>query len=208
MAKNEDVSVGVSTRGGAHVPHAKYEKLIARAKELPPVTTIVVHPCDETSLRGATEAAEAGIIVPILVGPVAKIASVAKTYGLDISRFDIVDAPHSHAAADKAVQLIREGKGELLMKGSLHTDELMHAVTDSATGLRTERRLSHVFVMDVPTYAETLFVTDAWKRSSKSTPAHQASNSGSSGSNRQASSSACSRAKLTESGSGLVYVRR
>ena len=161
MAKDEDVSVGVSTRGGAHVPHAKYEKLIARAKELPPVTTIVAHPCDETSLRGATEAAEAGIIVPILVGPVAKIASVAKTHGLDISRFDIVDAPHSHAAADKAVQLIREGKGELLMKGSLHTDELMHAVTDSATGLRTERRLSHVFVMDVPTYAETLFVTDA-----------------------------------------------
>ena len=79
MAKDEDVSVGVSTRGGAHVPHAKYEKLIARAKEVPPVTTIVAHPCDETSLRGATEAAEAGIIVPILVGPVAKIASVAKT---------------------------------------------------------------------------------------------------------------------------------
>ena len=161
MAKDEDVSVGVSTRGGAHVPHAKYEKLIARAKELPPVTTIVAHPCDETSLRGATEAAEAGIIVPILVGPLAKIASAAKTHGLDISRFDIVDASHSHAAADKAVQLIREGRGELLMKGSLHTDELMHAVTDSATGLRTERRLSHVFVMDVPTYAETLFVTDA-----------------------------------------------
>ena len=123
--------------------------------------TIVAHPCDETSLRGATEAAEAGIIVPIMVGPVAKIASVAKTYGLDISRFDIVDAPHSHAAADKAVQLIREGRGELLMKGSLHTDELLHSVTSSATGLRTERRLSHVFIMDVPTYAETLFVTDA-----------------------------------------------
>jgi phosphotransacetylase len=101
--------------GGAHVPHAKYEKLIAHAKELPPVTTIVAHPCDETSLRGATEAAEAGIIVPILVGPLAKIASAAKTHGLDISRFDIVDAPHSHAAADKAVQLIREGKGELWM---------------------------------------------------------------------------------------------
>ena len=123
--------------------------------------TIVAHPCDETSLRGATEAAEAGIIVPILVGPAAKIAAAAQTHGLDISRFDIVDAPHSHAAAENAVRLIREGKGELLMKGSLHTDELMKAVTSGATGLRTERRISHVFVMDVPTYAETLFVTDA-----------------------------------------------
>jgi phosphate acetyltransferase len=95
------------------------------------------------------------------VGPVAKITAVARTHGLDISRFEIVDAPHSHAAADKAVQLIREGKGELLMKGSLHTDELMHSVTSGATGLRTERRLSHVFVLDVPTYAETPFLTDA-----------------------------------------------
>jgi phosphate acetyltransferase len=112
-------------------------------------------------LRGAVEAADAGIIVPILVGPLAKITAVARTHGLDISRFEIVDAPHSHAAADKAVQLIREGKGELLMKGSLHTDELMHSVTSGATGLRTERRLSHVFVLDVPTYAETLFLTDA-----------------------------------------------
>jgi phosphate acetyltransferase len=146
---------------GAHVPHAKYERLIARAKELPAVATVVAHPCDETSLRGAVEAADAGIIAPILVGPVAKITAVARTHGLDISRFEIVDAPHSHAAADKAVQLIREGKGELLMKGSLHTDELMHSVTSGATGLRTERRLSHVFVLDVPTYAETLFLTDA-----------------------------------------------
>jgi phosphate acetyltransferase len=161
MAKDEDASVGVSARTGEHVPHAKYERLIARAKELPPVPTIVVHPCDETSLRGATEAAEAGIIVPILVGPKAKITATANAHGLDIGRFEIVDTEHSHAAAEKSVQLIREGKGELLMKGSLHTDELMHAVTASATGLRTERRLSHVFVMDVPTYAETLFVTDA-----------------------------------------------
>lgn len=161
MAKDEDASVGVSAGSGAHVPHAKYERLIARAKEFPPVPTIVVHPCDETSLRGATEAAEAGIIVPILVGPKAKIAAAANQHGLDISRFEIVDTAHSHAAAEKSVQLIREGRGELLMKGSLHTDELMHAVTAGATGLRTERRLSHVFVMDVPTYAETLFVTDA-----------------------------------------------
>ena len=125
------------------------------------MVTIVAHPCDETSLRGATEAAEAGIIVPILVGPAAKIRSVAQSFGLDISRFEIVDAPHSHAAAEKAVLLIREGKGELLMKGSLHTDELLQCVTSSATGLRTERRLSHVFIMDVPTYPETLFITDA-----------------------------------------------
>ena len=161
MAKDEDASVGVSARTGEHVLRAKYDRLIERAKELPPVPTIVVHPCDETSLRGATEAAEAGIIVPILVGPKAKITATADVHRLDIGRFDIVEAPHSHGAADKAVELIRAGKGELLMKGSLHTDELMHAVTASATGLRTERRLSHVFVMDVPTYAETLFVTDA-----------------------------------------------
>ena len=109
--------------------------------------TIVVHPCDETSLRGVTEAAEAGIIVPVLVGPAAKIAATAQRHGIDISGFDIIDAPHSHAAAEKAVELIRAGKGELLMKGSLHTDELMQAVTSGATGLRTERRISHVFVM-------------------------------------------------------------
>ena len=94
-----------------------------------PATTVVAHPCDETSLRGAIEAAEAGIIEPILVGPAAKIAAVAREHGLDIGRFEIVDAPHSEAAAAKAVELIREGKGELLMKGSLHTDELMRAVT-------------------------------------------------------------------------------
>jgi phosphate acetyltransferase len=121
----------------------------------------VVHPCDETSLRGATEAADAGIIQPILVGPAAKITAAAREHGVDISRFELVDAPHSDAAAAKAVQLVHEAKGELLMKGSLHTDELMRAVTSSATGLRTARRISHVFVMDVPTYAETLFITDA-----------------------------------------------
>ena len=128
---------------------------------MPAATTIVVHPCDETSLRGPIEAARAGIIIPILVGPAAKIAAVARELGLDIDRFEIVDAPHSEAAAAKGVALIRESKGELLMKGSLHTDELMRAVTSGQTGLRTARRISHVFVMDVPTYAETLFITDA-----------------------------------------------
>ncbi len=142
-------------------PHSKYERLIARAKQGPAATTVVVHPCDESSLRGPVEAAEAGIIVPILVGPAAKIAAVAREHAIDIDRFQVVDAPHSDAAAAKAVELIHQSKGELLMKGSLHTDELMREVTSSKTGLRTARRISHVFVMDVPTYAETLFITDA-----------------------------------------------
>ena len=153
----------MSVRQVAQAPkmHAKYEGLIARAKETPAATTVVVHPCDETSLRGAIDAAEAGIIVPILVGPSRKIRAVAQEHALDVGRFEIVDVPHSEAAATRAVQLIHEAKGELLMKGSLHTDELMRAVTASATGLRTARRVSHVFVMDVPTYAQTLFITDA-----------------------------------------------
>jgi phosphate acetyltransferase len=142
--------------------HAKYERLIARAKQVvPPAKTIVVHPCDESSLRGTIEAAEAGLIIPILVGPAAKIAATARQHNVDIARFELVDAAHSDDAAARAVKLIHEAKGELLMKGSLHTDELMRAVTASATGLRTARRISHVFVMDVPTYAETLFITDA-----------------------------------------------
>jgi phosphate acetyltransferase len=145
----------------AHRAGAKYDGLIAKAKNVSAVKTIVVHPCDETSLRGPIEAAEAGIIIPILVGPAAKITAVAREHKLDISRFEIVDVPHSEAAAAKAVELVRQAKGELLMKGSLHTDELMRAVTASATGLRTGRRISHVFVMDVPTYAETIFITDA-----------------------------------------------
>jgi phosphate acetyltransferase len=141
--------------------HAKHERLIARAQQVPAAKTLVVHPCDETSLRGAAEAAEAGIIVPILVGPAGKIDAAARKHDIDISRFELIDAPHSDAAAAKAVELIHEAKGELLMKGSLHTDELMRAVTASKTGLRTARRISHVFIMDVPTYPEPLFITDA-----------------------------------------------
>ena len=142
-------------------PHAKYDRLIANAKRVPAAATIVVHPCDETSLRGACDAAEAGIIKPVLVGPAAKIRSTAEKFGLNIQSFDVVDAPHSEAAAAKAVELIHEGKGELLMKGSLHTDELMRSVTAKVGGLRTERRISHVFIMAVPSYPETLFITDA-----------------------------------------------
>jgi len=140
---------------------SKYDRLIAAAQAVPAVSTIVVHPCDESSLRGAVEAVEAGIIKPILVGPAAKIRDTAVQYKLNITGFEIVDAPHSEAAAAKAVELIHAAKGEILMKGSLHTDELMRSVTAKAGGLRTERRISHVFVMDVPAYAETLFVTDA-----------------------------------------------
>jgi len=142
-------------------PQPKYERLIARAKQVPAVTTVVVHPCDETSLRGTVEAAEIGIIVPILVGPAQKIAAVARQHRLDIDRFDIVDVPYSDAAAEKGVELIHQAKGELLMKGSLHTDELMRAVASGTKGLRTARRISHVFVMDVPTHPDVLFITDA-----------------------------------------------
>jgi phosphate acetyltransferase len=141
--------------------HANYERLIARAKQVPPATTVVVHPCDETSLRAVTEAAEAGIIIPTLVGPKASIAALARQHGIDISRFELIDAVDADEAAAQGVKLIHEAKGELLMKGSLHTDELMRAVTASATGLRTARRISHVFVMDVPTYPEPLLITDA-----------------------------------------------
>jgi phosphate acetyltransferase len=140
---------------------SKYDRLIARAKQVPPATTIIVHPCDETSLRGPIEAAEAGIIKPILVGTALKIKNVARSAQLDIDRYEIIDTPHSEAAAAKAVELIRQSKAELLMKGSLHTDELMRAVTSGQQGLRTARRISHVFIMDVPAYSETIFITDA-----------------------------------------------
>ncbi len=141
--------------------HAKYERLLARCKELAPVPTAVAHPCDESSLRGAVEAAEMGLIQPLLVGPRAKILEVAKAAGLNVTPYEIIDAEHSHAAADEAVRLTREGRAELLMKGSLHTDELMAAVVRSGTGLRTNRRISHCFIMDVPNLDRPIFVTDA-----------------------------------------------
>jgi phosphate acetyltransferase len=141
--------------------HEKYERLIARCKALTPVPTAVAHPCDESSLKGAVEAAELGILQPILVGPRARIEAVAAQFQLDVSRYELVDAPHSHAAADLAVQLAREGKAEMLMKGSLHTDGLMGAVVRSGTGLRTERRISHAFIMDVPSLDRAIIVTDA-----------------------------------------------
>src|SRR6187431_2579142 len=159
MREPADKIAPISAAGPA--PGSKYDRLIARAKEKRPAVTMIAHPCDESSLRGAVEAAELGIIKPVLVGPAAKIAAVADEHGIDIKGCQIVDAPHSDAAAAKAVELIRESKAELLMKGSLHTDELMRAVTSSATGLRTARRISHVFIMDVPSHPDTLIVTDA-----------------------------------------------
>jgi phosphate acetyltransferase len=141
--------------------HAKYERLLAATKGLQPLPTAVAHPCDESSLRGALEAAEAEIIVPVLVGPRDRIESVAKSLDLDLGAATIVDMPHSQAAAEKAVALVRAGEAELLMKGSLHSDELLGEVTKRDTGLRTARRISHVFVMDVPSHPRTLFITDA-----------------------------------------------
>lgn len=141
--------------------HEKYQRLIDYCKELPPLPTAVVHPCDASSLTGALEAARIGLIAPVLVGPRARIEAVARENSLRIGDVPIVEAAYSHAAAAKAVELVREGKAEALMKGSLHTDELMGAVVKRETGLRTARRVSHCFVMDVPGYADALVISDA-----------------------------------------------
>jgi len=139
----------------------KYEQLLVRCRSLEPVPTAVAHPCEETALAGAIEAGEKGLILPILVGPRTKIAEVADKAGLRLGQVRIIDAPHSHASAAKAVELVRQGEAEVLMKGSLHSDEILGAVVAKETGLRTGRRISHVFIMDVPTYHKVLVVTDA-----------------------------------------------
>jgi phosphate acetyltransferase len=141
--------------------HDKFERLVERAQSLPAVPTAIAHPCDEASLESAVEAAKLKLIVPILVGPEAKIREAAAKAGLDISGFEIVDAAHSHDSAFKAVELVRCGRAEALMKGSLHTDELMAAVVARETGLRTARRISHCFIMDVPDHEDALIITDA-----------------------------------------------
>jgi phosphate acetyltransferase len=140
---------------------SKYDALLVRCRPLPPVPTAVAHPCEATSLAGPIEAGRLGLITPILVGPAAKIAEIAREVGIDLGTTQIVDAPHSHASAAKAVELVRQGRAEVLMKGSLHTDELLGAVVARETGLRTARRISHVFLMDVPTYHKVLVITDA-----------------------------------------------
>jgi phosphate acetyltransferase len=141
--------------------HEKYRRLIDAAKALAPVPTAIAHPCDESSLSGAVDAAKLGLIRPILVGPKAKIQAVAAKLKLDLAGYEVVDAPHSHAAAAKAVELVRAGKAEALMKGSLHTDEIMAEVVKRDTGLRTARRISHCFVMDVPSYETAIIISDA-----------------------------------------------
>lgn len=136
-------------------------RLIEQAKSLEPVPTAVVHPVDDLSLGGALAAADESLILPILVGPRARIEAAAAGTEADISAFEIVETPHSHAAAEMAVQLVREGRAAAIMKGALHTDEVMEALIDPDTGLRTERRMSHVFVMDVPSYPKMLLISDA-----------------------------------------------
>jgi len=141
--------------------HDKFERLVAKAQRCPPVVTAVVHPCDEVSLRGAVEAARLKLIVPLLVGPSARIREVASKSNLDIDGFEIADSAHSHDSAAKAVEQVRSGRAQVLMKGSLHTDELMGAVIAREAGLRTSRRISHCFIMDVPGHDNALVITDA-----------------------------------------------
>jgi phosphotransacetylase/acyl dehydratase len=138
-----------------------FARLLKRCEGLPPVTCAIVHPCDRETLRGPVEAARRGLIIPILVGPEAKIRAVADAEKIDLTGYRIVPTEHSHASAAQAVALARAGEVESLMKGSLHTDELMAAIVPSATGLRTARRISHVFVLDVPSYPRPLMITDA-----------------------------------------------
>jgi phosphate acetyltransferase len=141
--------------------HEKYQRLIDYCQTLPPLPTAVVHPCDESSLAGAIEAAQLGLIAPILCGPAARILAVAQQHGIPIGDYPVVDAPYSEAAAEAAVGLVREGRAEALMKGSLHTDELMGVVVRRDSGLRTGRRVSHCFVMAVPGHDDPLIITDA-----------------------------------------------
>jgi phosphate acetyltransferase len=141
--------------------HEKFERLVAAAQRLPAPTTAIAHPCDKASLESAVEAARLRLIAPILVGPQARIRDVAARAALDIGAFEVVDAAHSEDAAAKAVELVRLGRAEALMKGSLHTDELMGAVVARDTGLRTGRRISHCFIMDVPDHPNPLIITDA-----------------------------------------------
>src|SRR5258705_6810530 len=141
--------------------HEKYRRLIERAKALAPLSTAVAHPCDESSLSAAIDATRIGLIAPLLVGPEARIKAVAEKFGLDLGGLEIIDSPHSHASAARAVELVRQGRAEALMKGSLHTDELLGEVVKKETGLRTGRRISQCFVMDVPQHSQALIITDA-----------------------------------------------
>jgi phosphate acetyltransferase len=140
---------------------SRYEHVLEITQGLGPIEMAVIHPCDAESLKGALLARDRGLIIPTLVGPEDKIRALAEELSLDLASCRFLNVPHSHAAAESGVALAREGAVEALMKGSLHTDELMGEVVDKATGLRTERRISHVFMMDVPTYPRPLLITDA-----------------------------------------------
>jgi phosphotransacetylase len=142
-------------------PRHAYDDLLERCRLLDPIVTAVAFPCETTALTGALEAANAGLITPILVGPRQKIAQIAQEAGLNIKSFEIDDVPDATTAAARAVEIVRAGRAEVLMKGSLHTDVLMTAVVPSAAGLRTSRRISHAFVMAVTNYPKPLIVTDA-----------------------------------------------
>ena len=144
-----------------HERGVRFRQVIEQARGLAPIRTAVVHPVDRNALLGAIDAARAGLIVPVLVGPETKIRAVAAAESVDLVPWALVATRHSHEAAERAVAMVRAGEVEALMKGSLHTDELMHEVVAKETGIRTARRLSHVFVVDVPTYARLLFITDA-----------------------------------------------
>jgi phosphotransacetylase len=148
------------TREASTPGTGKYESLLERCRGLDPVPTAVAYPCEETALAGAIDAADRGLIAPILVGPDTRIRELADAKGIDLGATGIVDVADPRAAAARAVQLVREGKAELLMKGSLHSDDLLGAVVARETGLRTSRRLSHVFLMDAPSYHKVLLVTD------------------------------------------------
>jgi phosphate acetyltransferase len=141
--------------------HEKYERLIARSRAAHPAPCAVAYPCDESSLRGAVEAGQMGLLKPILVGPKVRIEALARQFGIDLAGCEVVDAPDAEGAAEAAVRLAREGQAEMVMKGSLHTDELMAAVVKRETGLRTSRRISHCFIMDVPAIDRVVIITDA-----------------------------------------------
>ena len=141
--------------------HERYEQLIASAQKQAAVKVAVAHPCDGSSMRGVAEAMRLRLIEPVLVGPVERMRHAAEQVGFDIGGVELVDAEHSHASAANAVELVRAGKAEALMKGSLHTDELMGAIVSGASGIRTERRISHCFIMDVPGHPDPLIITDA-----------------------------------------------
>ncbi len=140
---------------------SRYEAFVAEARRHPPISAGIVHPCSKAAITGAAEVRDEGLLTPLLIGPEAKIRAAAEEAGVSLDGMEIEPVEHSHAAAARAVQLAMTGRISMLVKGSLHTDELLGAVVDKASGLRTERRISHVYAMDVPVYGKPLIITDA-----------------------------------------------